>query len=206
MLHTVMGWEHAWPWLLGAFLAGYVIGSVPFGVLIAKGFGLGDLRKVGSGNIGATNVLRTGNKAAAALTLVLDLAKGLIPAAVGIWYAGDLAGQLAGLGAVFGHCLPVWLWFRGGKGLATAAGVVFGLAPLAGLALAAIWLAMAVATRISSASALAASAAAPVVFWLIDGPRAVLCMIVLAVWIWLRHHQNIARLFRGTEPRIGQKD
>ncbi|MEO1493359.1 MAG: glycerol-3-phosphate 1-O-acyltransferase PlsY [Pseudomonadota bacterium] len=202
MLHDIMGLDRAAPWLILSFAVGYLAGSVPFGLILARVFGLGDLRKVGSGNIGATNVLRTGNKLAAALTLLLDFAKGLVPVLIFLQW-GDLAAQAAGLGAVLGHCLPVWLRFKGGKGIATAAGVVFGLAPLAGLAVAAVWLLVAFATRISSAGALAATAAAPGLFWVIDGPRAVLCMIILAVWIWIRHRENIGRLLRGTEPKIG---
>ena len=205
MFHTVMGWEHAWPWLLGALVAGYLIGSIPFGVLVARLFGLGDLRHVGSGNIGATNVLRTGNKAAAALTLILDMAKGLVAALSGLWWAGDLAGQAAGAGAVLGHCLPIWLGFRGGKGVATFLGVIIGLSFAAGALTCLSWLVGAALTRISSAAALISTALAPVWMWLLDGPRAVLCAALLAVFVAARHHQNIARLLRGEEPKIGQK-
>lgn len=205
MFHVIMGWERAWPELLEAFAVGYLIGSIPFGILIARVFALGDLRKIGSGNIGATNVLRTGNKLAAALTLVLDALKGFVPAFWFLSAEGDLSAQAAAIGAVLGHCLPVWLRFRGGKGVATFLGVILGLNFWVGLAACATWLATAVLVRISSASALAAAALTPVWLWVIDGPRAVLCGAVLAVWIWVRHHENIARLIRGKEPRIGKK-
>lgn len=205
MLHTVMGWEHAWPELLEAFAVGYLIGSIPFGILLARVFSLGDLRKIGSGNIGATNVLRTGNKAAAALTLAADMLKGAVPVAWFLAAEGDLAAQCAGIGAVIGHCLPVWLKFRGGKGVATFLGVVLGLNFFAGALVCATWLVMAALVRISSASALVAALSAPFWIWLIDGPRAVITVAVLAIWLWIRHHENISRLVRGTEPKIGSK-
>ncbi|MFK7945072.1 MAG: glycerol-3-phosphate 1-O-acyltransferase PlsY [Paracoccaceae bacterium] len=205
MFHLIMGWERAWPELLEAFAVGYVVGSIPFGILIARLFALGDLRQIGSGNIGATNVLRTGNKAAAALTLLLDMVKGLAPTLYFLTSEGDLAAQASGIGAVLGHCLPVWLKFRGGKGVATFLGVILGLSFYAGLAACATWLAITAALRISSASALAAAALSPIWLWVIDGPRAVLCGIGLAIWIWIRHHENIRRLLKGEEPRIGKK-
>ena len=203
MLHTVMGWERALPWLLTALACGYLIGSVPVGVLLARLFGLGDLRKVGSGNIGATNVLRTGNKLAAALTLLLDMVKGLVPVVLFLNW-GDLAAQSAGVGAVLGHCLPVWLKFRGGKGVATFLGVIIGLHWPSGALVCATWLAAAALTRISSVGALAAAAAAPVILYAFGRLEAVLAAILLAAWVWLRHHQNILRLIRGEEPRIGK--
>jgi len=203
MLHTVMGWERALPWLLTALAAGYLIGSIPVGVLLARVFGLGDLRKIGSGNIGATNVLRTGNKVAAALTLALDMAKGLAAVLVFLRW-GDLAAQAAGIGAVLGHCLPVWLWFRGGKGMATFIGVILGLYWLAALAVCATWLAAAALSRRSSVASMAAAASAPLWLYLTGRIEAVLAAAVLAILIWLRHHANIGRLIRGEEPRIGQ--
>lgn len=202
MLHDVMAPGRALPWLALAFACGYLIGSIPFGILAARLFGLGDLRKVGSGNIGATNVLRTGNKRAAAITLVLDMAKGVAPVLLFLNW-GDLAAQSAGVGAVLGHCLPVWLRFRGGKGVATFLGVTIGLHPLSGALACATWLAAAFVTRISSVAALAAALSAP--FWLYVNERfeAVLVVAGLAVWVWLRHWANILRLVRGVEPRIG---
>ena len=202
MLHDLQLIETSLPWLLQALAAGYLIGSIPVGVVLARVFGLGDLRKIGSGNIGATNVLRTGNKAAAALTLVLDMVKGLAPVLV-FFQWGDLAAQAAGIGAVLGHCLPIWLRFRGGKGVATFLGVILGLYWLAGLLVCATWLAAAAVTRISSVGALAAAASAPVWLWVLSRPEAVLTAAGLAVWIWIRHHQNIGRLLKGEEPRIG---
>ncbi|MEO1459961.1 MAG: glycerol-3-phosphate acyltransferase, partial [Pseudomonadota bacterium] len=152
--------DRALPWLALAFSLGYLAGSVPFGLLVARLFRLGDLRAIGSGNIGATNVLRTGNRAAAALTLLLDALKGAVPVLLFLSW-GDLAAQCAGLGAFAGHCLPVWLRFRGGKGVATWFGIAFALHWPAGAVLAAVWLAGARATRISAVGALAAAPPPP---------------------------------------------
>ncbi|MEM6934186.1 MAG: glycerol-3-phosphate 1-O-acyltransferase PlsY [Pseudomonadota bacterium] len=196
-----MGIERALPWLLGALCTGYLIGSIPFGVLIARAFDLGDLRQIGSGNIGATNVLRTGNRKAAALTLALDAVKGAIPVLIFLNW-GDLAGQAAGLGAVLGHCFPVWLRFRGGKAVATFIGVIYGLYWPVGLLICANWMMAARLSRISSVGGLIATAAAPLWFMLLDRWEAVLAAIILAGLIWLRHRENIARLIQGTEPKI----
>jgi glycerol-3-phosphate acyltransferase PlsY len=204
MFHDIMGLERALPWLIGALACGYLAGSIPFGVLVARFFGLGDLRKIGSGNIGATNVLRTGNKAAAALTLLLDALKGALP----VWFFlgwGDLSAQAAGLGAFLGHCFPVWLRFRGGKGVATWLGVMLAIHPLTWAAICATWLAGALVSRISSIGALAAAASGPLWLILFGRKEAVLLAIVLGALVWLRHHQNIRRLLRGEEPRIGKK-
>lgn len=203
MLHDVLDIERALPWLLAALAGGYLAGSIPFGVLVARLFRLGDLRKIGSGNIGATNVLRTGNKVAAAITLLLDGAKGALPVWLFLGW-GDLAAQAAGLGAFLGHCLPVWLGFRGGKGVATFLGVMLGLHPLSFAGVAVTWLVAAGVSRISSVGALAAAASAPLWLILFGRWEAVLFAIVLAALIWLRHHANIGRLIRGEEPRIGQ--
>ena len=202
MLHDIMGLERALPWLIAALAGGYLAGSIPFGMLVARALSLGDLRRIGSGNIGATNVLRTGSKGAAALTLLLDAAKGAIPVLVFLGW-GDLAAQAAALGALLGHCFPVWLAFRGGKGVATFLGIVLALYWPAGVATCATWLAAAGLSRISSVGALAAAAAAPV--WLVVFARweAVLVTAVLAGLVWLRHAGNIRRLAAGTEPRIG---
>jgi glycerol-3-phosphate acyltransferase PlsY len=184
-------------------LAGYLLGSVPFGVLMARAFGLGDLRKVGSGNIGATNVLRTGNRTAAALTLGLDAAKGA--AAVMIARAAGLtedAAALAGLAAFLGHLFPVWIGFRGGKGFATFLGTLLALAPLAGVAACATWLVTAAAFRISSLAALVAAALAPL-YMLALGEAGTLVTALMAALVYVRHRANIARLRAGTEPRIG---
>ena len=202
MVHDIMGLERALPWLGLALACGYLAGSIPFGVIVSRVFGLGDLRKIGSGNIGATNVLRTGNRAAAALTLLLDGLKGFLPAWLFLGW-GDLAAQSAAAGAFLGHCFPVWLGFRGGKGVATFLGIVLALSFPAGLLACATWLAAAFLSRISSVGALAAAAASPVWFWLLGRYEAVLTVAGLAALVWLRHHANIGRLLRGEEPRIG---
>jgi len=194
------------PALLGVVgLLAYVLGSVPFGIVMARAFGLGDLRKIGSGNIGATNVLRTGNKLAAFLTLVLDAAKGGIAVLVARAALGDDAAQVAAFFAFLGHCYPVFLGFQGGKGVATFLGTLLALAWPVGLAACATWAAVAAITRISSLSALAAAALSPLWAWLLGLPTAVALMVLLAALIGLRHKANIARLVAGQEPRIGQK-
>jgi len=184
---------------------GYLLGSIPFGVLLTRALGLGDLRKVGSGNIGATNVLRTGNRKAAAATLLLDGVKGAAAVLLARAFAAEDAAQLAGLMAFIGHCFPVWLGFRGGKGVATFLGVVLALAWPVGLACCATWLAMAFWKRISSLAALAAAASSSI--WavvLTDGTMFFLC-VVLTVLVFIRHATNIRRIKAGTEPKIGQK-
>ncbi len=185
-------------------LAGYLMGSVPFGILMARAFGLGDLRKVGSGNIGATNVLRTGNKLAAFLTLVLDSGKGAAAVLLAAWLVGPDAAQLAGLFAFLGHLFPVWLRFKGGKGVATFLGTLLALAPLAGVAACATWLVTAAVFRISSLSALVAAALAPL-YMLALGEGGALAAALMAALVYVRHGANIARLRAGTEPRIGAK-
>ncbi|MGR3541436.1 MAG: glycerol-3-phosphate 1-O-acyltransferase PlsY [Hasllibacter sp.] len=193
-------------WLIAAGALAYLLGSVPFGIVMARLFGLGDLRAVGSGNIGATNVLRTGNRTAAFLTLVLDAGKGAIAVlaarAAGL---GEDAAQLAGFMAFLGHCAPIYLGFRGGKGVATFLGTALALAWPVGLAACATWLAGAALTRISSAAALLAAALAPVWALLLGRPEAVVLFALLGALVWWRHRPNIARLLRGEEPRIGAK-
>ena len=203
MLHDVMAWERALPWLAAAFACGYLFGSVPVGLLVTRLVGIDDPRKIGSGNIGATNVLRTGSKRAAVATLLLDMAKGALPVIVFLNLWGDLAAQAAGIGAIVGHTLPVWLRFRGGKGVATFLGLVLGFHPPAGALVCATWLLAAFLSRISSVAALAAAASAPVWFWLLGRPEAVLAVAAVAAWVWIRHADNLRRLARGTEPRIG---
>lgn len=186
---------------LTALLA-YLLGSVPFGIVFARAFGLGDLRKIGSGNIGATNVLRTGNKLAALLTLAGDVGKG----ALAVWLArvslGEDAAQIAGLAAFVGHLFPLWLGFRGGKGVATWLGTVLALAWPVGLAAAASWLAIALVTRRSSLAGMGAALATPLWAWALGRPELVALCAVLAALIVLRHRANIARLVAGSEPRI----
>jgi glycerol-3-phosphate acyltransferase PlsY len=180
----------------------YLIGSIPFGLLLTRAAGLGDIRKVGSGNIGATNVLRTGNKGLAALTLVLDGAKGAVAVLLALRFGPEL-GVIAAAMAVIGHVFPVWLKFKGGKGVATAIGVLLGLSWPVGLLVCGTWLLVAAVFRYSSLAALVAVAAAPAYAWfLADHQRGELAIFVAAL-VWLRHHQNIRRLLKGEEPKIG---
>ena len=189
---------------LTAILA-YLLGAVPFGLVMARLFGLGDLRKIGSGNIGATNVLRTGSKPAAFLTLILDSGKGAIAVLVARYLDGDTAAQVAGFAAFLGHCYPIYLGFKGGKGVATFLGTVLALSFPVGLAACATWAIVAAVFRISSLAALVAAAASPVVAWLLGAPQFSLLLFALAVLIFVRHGANIARIRAGTEPRIGGK-
>ncbi|WP_186383953.1 glycerol-3-phosphate 1-O-acyltransferase PlsY [Methylobacterium dankookense] len=183
---------------------GYLLGSIPFGLILTKFAGLGDVRAIGSGNIGATNVLRTGRKGLAAATLVGDALKGTAAVLITARF-GEAATLAAGLGAFLGHLFPVWLGFKGGKGVATFIGVLLGLAPLAVLAFAAVWLGLAFALRYSSLAALAASAVTPAVLWAMGRPSAALLFLVLGLLLWWKHAPNIRRLLDGTEGRIGQK-
>lgn len=187
-------------------IAAYLLGSVPFGIVVAKAFRLGNLREIGSGNIGATNVLRTGNKLAAALTLVLDAGKGAAAVLFARALVGEDAAQMAGFAAFLGHCFPVYLSFKGGKGVATFLGTLLALAFPVGLAACLTWLAMAVIFRISSLSALIAALASPVWAWFLGHGDLIVLAGALALLVWIRHHANIARLLSGTEPRIGKKD
>jgi glycerol-3-phosphate acyltransferase PlsY len=201
MFHDVLGWERAAPWLAAALLGGYLLGSIPFGVLVARVRGLGDLRGIGSGNIGATNVLRTGDRWAAAATLLLDAGKGAAAVLVfAMW--GPLAAMLAGAGAFVGHLFPVWLRFRGGKGVATFLGLMLALHWPTGLLALATWLGVALAFRYSSLSALIAAALAPVYLIAFDRWGEVLVAAVLAAALWLAHWANIRRLLTGTESKI----
>jgi len=192
--------------LIASAVGGYLLGSIPFGVIATRMGGAGDIRQVGSGNIGATNVLRTGRRDLAAITLIGDLAKGAVAVLLAGAFVSPIAAAVAGGAAFLGHLFPVWLKFRGGKGLATAAGVVFAIAWPVGIASALTWLVVAVVFRISSLAALAAAALAPLyllfLFHWSSEPR--LWLIVgMAVAIFIRHHENIRRLLAGSEPRIG---
>jgi glycerol-3-phosphate acyltransferase PlsY len=190
--------------ILTAVLA-YLLGSIPFGIVITRALGLGDLRQIGSGNIGATNVLRTGNKGAAAATLVLDAAKGGIAVLIARWLLGEDAAQLAGLAAFLGHLFPVWLGFKGGKGVATFLGTLIALSWPVGLAACGTWLVAALVTRISSVAALTAAATSSLwLFWFGEG-RMLLLVVLLTVLVYIRHAENLKRIKAGTEPKIGQK-
>jgi acyl phosphate:glycerol-3-phosphate acyltransferase len=191
---------------LAAQIAAYLLGSIPFGLLLTRLGGAGDVRRIGSGSIGATNVLRTGRKGLAAATLLLDGAKGAVAVLLAAALAGPTAGYVAGVVAVAGHMFPVWLGFRGGKGVATGFGMLAAANWVLALACAAVWVATAAMLRISSASALAATALAPVIAVLLGVPVALVgATVAVSALIWFRHKDNIARLLAGTEPRIGQK-
>lgn len=184
---------------------GYLLGSIPFGMVLARVMGLGNLREIGSGNIGATNVLRTGSKKAAAATLILDGGKGAVAVLLARALAGEDAAQLAGLMAFIGHCFPVWLGFKGGKGVATFLGLLLALFWPAGLAACATWLVTATLSRISSLSALVAALLGPVWMAFLGAPEGAALASVLAALIFWRHGANITRLRQGTEPKIGKK-
>ena len=184
---------------------GYLIGSIAFGMVLARVMNLGDLRAIGSGNIGATNVLRTGNKKAAALTLILDGAKGAVAVLLARHFAGEAAAQIAALAAMIGHCYPVWLRFQGGKGVATFLGVLLALAWPVGLACCVVWLIASFATRISSMGALAAAAASTFLLVFMGYGSALTLGILLTMLIFWRHRANIKRIKAGEEPKIGAK-
>ena len=177
----------------------------PFGLVLTRLAGLGDVRSIGSGNIGATNVLRTGNRGLAAATLLLDILKGTFAALVASWLAGPEAAIIGGLFAFFGHLFPVWLKFKGGKGVATYLGIFLGVAPLLALAFALTWLATAAITRYSSLSALVASLVVPVAGWLLGMQSVALFAALMTVITWIKHRANIARLRHGSESRIGKR-
>ncbi len=189
--------------LILAAVGGYLLGSIPFGLVLTRAAGLGDIRKIGSGNIGATNVLRTGNKTLAALTLVLDSGKGAAAVLIALWLGGDaLSPLVAGLGAVVGHNFPVWLRFKGGKGVATTLGTLLAMAWPVGLLACLTWLVVAVLFRYSSLSALVALCAAPAYAWFLDRPAVAAAAALLAVLSVVRHRENIARLLKGEESKI----
>ena len=198
-----MEWTLAVP-DLAALIVGYLLGSIPFGLIITRAAGLGDIRAIGSGNIGATNVLRTGRKSLAAATLVLDALKGTAAVFVGHAIAphGDI---VAGFAAFIGHIFPAWLGFRGGKGVATYLGVLIALSWPAAIAFAVVWLAAAAVTRYSSVSALAASLNTPAVLFLLKQNEPASLFVVLTIILWLRHAENITRLAAGTEGKIGSR-
>ena len=190
---------------IAALVLGYGLGSIPFGLLITRGAGTADIRSIGSGNIGATNVLRTGRKDLAALTLLLDALKGTLAVLLAGHLWGDGAAIFAGAGAFLGHIYPVWLRFRGGKGVATYLGCLFGLWWPAGLVFAAVWLIIAFAVRLSSAAALVGSVAAPLLFVLTGQITDGVALGLMTALLWWKHRENLQRLMQGTETRIGAK-
>ncbi|MBB4185279.1 glycerol-3-phosphate acyltransferase PlsY [Sinorhizobium terangae] len=200
----LLSWQLGLPATFACLVFGYLLGSIPFGLILTRMAGLGDVRKIGSGNIGATNVLRTGNKKLAAATLLLDALKGTAAAAIASRW-GIEAGLAAGLAAFLGHLYPVWLSFKGGKGVATYIGVLLGLAPVMVLVFGAIWLAMAKITRYSSLSALTATALVPVALYATGYGKVALLFAIMTVITWIKHRANIQRLLSGTESRIGEK-
>ena len=195
------GFAYTWPFYAAALL-GYLLGSIPFGLVLTRLAGLGDIRKVGSGNIGATNVLRTGRKGLALATLLLDGGKGALAVLIGREFGPDIA-VLAGGGAFLGHCFPVWLRFKGGKGVATYLGVMLAIAWPAGLACCLTWLAVAALLRWSSVAALSAAALGPLYAYLWADWQRMELAVFLAVIVFIRHHANIRRLLSGEEPKIG---
>jgi glycerol-3-phosphate acyltransferase PlsY len=202
-LNTI-DWHDRAPIFVAALVLGYAVGSIPFGLLFTWAAGAGDVRKIGSGNIGATNVLRTGKRWAAAATLICDGGKGAVAVLFAASLHGVVAGVFAGLGAFLGHVFPLWLRFRGGKGVATFLGIALALAWPAGLLAIASWLAVAAIARISSLSALVAAALTPIYMMLYGAPLPAMLTLVLAVFIFALHRENIRRLAAGTEPRIGR--
>jgi glycerol-3-phosphate acyltransferase PlsY len=200
-----INWSLALPYYAGAFVFGYLLGSIPFGLVLTRLAGTQDIRTIGSGNIGATNVLRTGRKGLAAATLVGDALKGAVAVWLATWFGGPDLGVLAALGAFLGHLFPVWLNFKGGKGVATYIGLLLALAWPAAIFFCVVWIVVAALTRYSSLAALIASAATPAFIWWYqhDGLHATL-FLLLSVLLWIMHRGNIARLLSGGEGKIGR--
>ena len=203
MLHPI-NWSLALPYYMAALAFGYLLGSIPFGLILTRLAGTADIRGIGSGNIGATNVLRTGRKGLAAATLLFDILKGTAAVLIMEWLWGRDHAVIAGLGAFLGHLFPVWLRFKGGKGVATYLGILAGLAWPAALTFGAIWLAVAALTRYASLASLLASAATPIVLWLNDDRLEAQLFVVLAILVGIVHRGNIERLITGIESKIGK--
>jgi glycerol-3-phosphate acyltransferase PlsY len=204
-MDTLTTWNiAAFPAIIAAVL-GYLSGSVPFGLILTRMAGLGDVRSIGSGNIGATNVLRTGNKGLAAATLLLDALKGTVPTLLGYHFFGVEDAIIAGFAAFLGHLFPVWLGFKGGKGVATYIGVLFGLDWRMGLLFLAVWIATAAITRYSSLSALIAAVLIPVVEFFVGDIRIAALFAIMSIIVFIKHNANIGRLLSGTEGKIGSK-
>jgi glycerol-3-phosphate acyltransferase PlsY len=200
-----ISWSQDLPYFAVGFLIAYLIGSIPFGLLLTKFSGVGDIREIGSGSIGATNVLRSGRKGLAIATTLLDGGKGF----VAVWFATSYAGPdlavISAWGSVLGHLFPVWLKFKGGKGVATSLGALFGFAPLLGIYACLTWLSIAFTLRYSSLSGLLAVALTPIYAWYLELFQVAEASILLAILVWARHHTNIRRLLKGEEPKIGAK-
>jgi glycerol-3-phosphate acyltransferase PlsY len=190
------------PEMLSAVLLGYLFGSIPFGLLLARFGGKGDIRNIGSGNIGATNVLRTGSKLLAALTLILDCLKATVAILLARRLFGDATAPMAAAGALVGHLYPLWLKFRGGKGVATLLGILIALLPSAAAVYAAVWIILLLTLRISSVAGMAAALSAPIVAAVLNSPLLPMLLGFAALVLW-KHRENIHRLSRGTEPRVG---
>jgi glycerol-3-phosphate acyltransferase PlsY len=204
MLHPI-NWSLALPYYAAAFAFGYLLGSIPFGLILTRLARTEDIRQIGSGNIGATNVLRTGRKGLAAATLLCDMLKGTAAVLIAYHFYGQDLAVLAGIGAFIGHVFPVWLGFKGGKGVATYIGVLLGLAWWAALAFGLIWLLVAALTRYSSLAALIASAATPLILWLNRDYQEAQVFLLLTVLVFILHHANMRRLISGTEGKIGKR-
>jgi acyl phosphate:glycerol-3-phosphate acyltransferase len=200
---STIDWSAEWPVFVASAIFGYLLGSVPFGLLFSWAAGAGDVRKIGSGNIGATNVLRTGKRWAAAATLLCDGGKGALAILITQYFQGSEAPMFAGLGAFLGHLFPLWLGFRGGKGMATFLGVTLALDWRVGLAAMATWLVVAIISRMSSLSTLVAAALAPLYMALLHHPNYAMLELVLVLLIFAMHRENIQRILSGSEPRIG---
>jgi glycerol-3-phosphate acyltransferase PlsY len=203
MLHPI-NWSLALPAYAAAFCFGYLLGSIPFGLVLTRLAGTQDLRQIGSGNIGATNVLRTGRKGLAALTLLCDALKGAVAVVAAYRFGGQDLAMLAALGAFLGHLFPVWLRFKGGKGVATYIGLIVAFVWQAALAFGVVWVAVAVVTRYSSLAGLVASVASVLFLWWDGHPQEAQLFGLLTVLVWAKHHENIARLVAGTESKIGR--
>jgi acyl phosphate:glycerol-3-phosphate acyltransferase len=200
---STIDWSAEWPVFVASAIFGYLLGSVPFGLLFSWAAGAGDVRKIGSGNIGATNVLRTGKRWAAAATLLCDGGKGALAILIAQYFQGSEAAMFAGLGAFLGHLFPLWLGFRGGKGMATFLGMTLALDWRVGLAAMATWLVVAIISRMSSLSTLVAAALAPLYMALLHHPNYAMLELVLVLLIFAMHRENIQRILSGSEPRIG---
>jgi glycerol-3-phosphate acyltransferase PlsY len=204
-LTDITTWQITLPMALASLAIGYLLGSIPFGLVLTRMAGLGDVRAIGSGSIGATNVLRTGNKKLAVATMLLDAFKGTVAALICRHLFGDDAAILAGFAAFIGHIFPVWLGFKGGKGVATYIGILLALAPLMVLLFAVVWIALAYFTRYSSLSALVATLVIPVALWILGPDKIAAAMTLMTVIAWWKHKANIFRLMAGTESKIGSK-